>query len=106
MKANFEVVFSLKLLESVIYPRTIEQLIFIEEDGKLYYTGSGGGGGYAPDFTRAKVTSKSADVFEIEVPMVTPADDEGKIFAYKAVQQNGNWVLDNYYYVSDSFFYD
>ena len=101
LKAKCEGIFSINLLGKSVYPWLIEgdYPLFIENDGKLYYNKStGAGAGYAPDFTRAKVTNKSADSFEIEVPMTTVDDEEGSIFVYKAVEQNGNWVLDSFYY--------
>jgi len=55
-------------------------------------------------FSPAAVTAP-ADEFEIEVPTVTPDGGKGKIFVYRAVRQNGNWVLDSFYY-SDNFFYE
>ena len=101
LKAKCEGIFSLRLLEKSVYTWLIEgeYPLFIENDGKLYYNKStGAGAGYASDFTRAKVANKSADSFEIEVPMATVDDEEGSIFVYKAIRQNGNWVLDSFYY--------
>ena len=101
LKAKCEEIFSIRLLESKIYPWLIkgEYPLFVEYSGKLYYNmNTGAGAGYAPDFSRAKVTSKSTDSFEIEAPMITVDDEEGNIFVYKAVWQNGNWVLDSFYY--------
>jgi len=101
LKLKCEAIFSVRLLESKIYPWLIEgeYPLFVEDSGKLYYNMStGAGAGYASDFTRAKVISKSSDSFEIEAPMATVDDEEGNIFVYKAIKQNGNWVLDSFYY--------
>jgi hypothetical protein len=95
LKANYEAVFSRGLLDKYIYPVLFEREVplFVEYDGKLHYNADTGGGmSAAPDFTRASVTNKSADTFEIEMPMANDA-----IFTYKVVQQNGNWVLDSFY---------
>lgn len=95
-----EQVFSKEFLSANVYPDLIEgdYPLFTEKDGKLYYNkNTGGGYPFAPDFTRANVTSNEAEAFEIEVPMTEAGDEEGKMFAFKAVRQNGNWVLDNFY---------
>ena len=101
LKVNLEAIYSDNLLANIIYPMMISgnPSYFIEEDGKLYLNPYATGVLYTiPDYTRAKVTSKSADAFVIEVPMITIDDEEGKIFVYKAVQQKGNWVLDSFFY--------
>ena len=101
LKVNLEAIYSDKLLANIIYPMMISgnPSFFIEEDGKLYINPYATGVLYAaPDFTRANVIKKSSDTFEIEVPMTQIDDAEGKIFVYKAVQQKGNWVLDNFFY--------
>lgn len=101
LKTNCEAIFSKEFLSSYVYPILIEgeYPLFAENNQKLYYNkNTGGGYSFAPEFTRANVTSKSTDIFEIEVPMTTADDQEGKIFIYKAVKQNGNWVLDSYHY--------
>ena len=95
LKATYEAVFSRGLLDKYVYPGFFEREppLFAEYDGKLYYdTDAAGGMSSEPDFTRAKVINKSADTFEIEMPMAN-----GDIFTYKIVQQNGNWVLDSFY---------
>ena len=100
-KANFEAVFSNALLSKAVYPWVIEgdTPLFVENDGKLYFNkNTGGGVGFAADFTRANVTAKSENAFEIGVPMITADDSEGEIFIYKIVQQNGKWVLDSHHY--------
>jgi hypothetical protein len=101
VKANLETVFSLRLLENTIYPQYFESeyALFIEKNGKLYYSAAiGGEDSRIVDFTRARVTNKNAHTFEIEVPMTTPSNQEGEWFVFKAEQQNSNWVLDSFYY--------
>ena len=94
LKANYEAVFSRRLLDNSLYPVLFEVPVFVEHNGKLYFnTGLGGGMTDEPDFTRARVINKNADTFEIEMPMAN-----GTIFTYKVVQQNGNWVLDSFFY--------
>ena len=106
-KANLEAVFSLRFLNnSIVYPYYIDGVEgsakFIEENGKLYYIGYTGPmveSVFAPDFTRAVVKSKNESAFEIEVPMINRfnPDEKGELFAYKVVQQNRYWVLDNFF---------
>jgi len=96
LKANYEAIFSRGLLDKYVYPGFFEgeSPLFVEYDGKLHYRADAAGGMRSePDFARAKVINKSADVFEIEMPMAN-----GEIFTYKVVQQNGNWVLDSFFY--------
>jgi hypothetical protein len=101
LKANCEAVFSKVFLSSHVYSFMTEgnSPIFAENDGKLYYNkNTGGGVGFVPDFSRATVTGKNADSFEVQTPIVTQEDADGKLFGFKAVRQNGNWVLDSYYF--------
>jgi len=101
LKANLEIVFSHRFLEDLVFPFIFDKELplFIEQGGKLYFDDSRGSGGGPPsDFTRAKVISKGTNTFEIEVPL-TAITDEEKLFIYKAVQQNGNWVLDSYWWI-------
>ena len=99
--ANCEAVLSKELFAAVVFPQLAEgeYPLFIEEDGKLYMNMNVGGGvAIIPDYTRAKVIAKTADTFEIEIPMVSLDNEEGEMFVYKAVRQNDNWVLDSHYY--------
>jgi len=101
LKTNCEAVFSKTFLSSHVYSFLTEGNLplFVENDGKLYYNkNTGGGVGFAPDFSRATVTGKNADSFEIQVPMCTYDDPDGELFTFKAIQQNGNWVLNSCYY--------
>jgi len=101
LKANLEIVFSNRFLEDLVFPFIFDKELplFIEQGGKLYFdNGRGGGGGPPSDFTRAKIINKGASTFEIEVPLAAITDEE-KLFIYKAVQQNGNWVLDSYWWI-------
>ncbi|MCL2518632.1 MAG: hypothetical protein FWF15_08725 [Oscillospiraceae bacterium] len=104
LKAHYEAVFSSRILDKYIYPIFEgDTPTFVEHNGKLYFnTGVAGGFIDAPDFTLAKVINKSTDTFEIEMPMDDP-DIGVAVFTYKAIQQNGNWVLDRYFYYTASF---
>ena len=100
VKSNLEAVFSSRLMRSYIIPNYLEgeYALFVEADGKLYYTAARGGMyGIEADFTSAFVTAKYTNAFEIEMLMVTADGETDEIFLFEVVQENGYWVLDNFH---------
>ena len=101
LEINIKSIFTDEYSEGKIYPLLFEGdlPLFVEVDGKLYNNANTGGAlTYYPDFTRAKVTSKTADGFDVEVPITYIDDPEGKPYIYKIVLQDGKWLLANDYW--------
>ncbi len=97
-KYNLKAVFSEDMLNHIVYPIFFneEHPIVIESEGSLYYDYDRGFGiGHTPDFDRAVISNKGSDWFEVTVPIVTIDDEVGIPYTYKIVKENGNWVMDN-----------
>lgn len=101
LHANYLAIFSQRLLQEHVCPTFLEcrDPLFLEEDGQLYINNQAGGvSGAVPDFTRDVVITKTADSFEIEVPLTTPNDQTGMPYIFKVINQDGYWVLDTFFY--------
>ena len=104
LKANLSAVFSESFLETYLYNYLFEAEypLYIESDGQLYvYADVGGAQACLPDFTRADVSNKAKNSFDITVPITTVDDQVGVPFTYHIIKQNGYWVFDTYNLLTD-----